>query len=1028
MTVIAKLNPENKSLKGTVVLLTDFYAGYQQQLTTPLQLHCAEAGYGFLVVAGAHITRDVFNQNKRRDRNAIFDVVKNFDAQGIILMAASVCQQLERSEIAEFIAQYSSIPVVCVGQQIDGATSLCLDNERGMSDCMDYLLSASENETFAFVGGVEGNSDSREREDVFRRSLLKAGKTIDENLIVHGDFILSKSYQVVLDLMKTQPDIDVIVCANDESAVGAIYALESLGLSVPEDVRVTGFDNCAETTRSKPTISSVTQPHDEIAASAVRLLLDSMENESAFVTYETIETEFIARESSLCASQLNARESFPDQEYAQRSQDLAKIIVARIQRADTPTSIPQEELMAALFEAGCGNSQPMEGSIDRHLDLQKLTVYDVCWWQNLAAAIETPGNHLPNTKITDLLQTCLITAVQRVHETVRQWRTRQEFEAKRVSQIYQTCLANISVATSIESLSNHLRLWLTDLDIERAYLVEYSEFTSAPSSSARIIVNHGNANAEPVGDNESFDTSEILPQSLQAQLKTGTLVAHSIASGGLQFGYLLIEPNQNPYAEFGAVVDGLGSAMLHMYQVNQMKLQTEDLKKVNARLSALANYDELTRLPNRAYFKENLLSALASAEQSRREVALAFIDLDGFKLVNDSLGHTAGDNLLKLVADRLTAVLGHKPLVSRLGGDEFTVIFEADSADENVAEQIKVASAEILGSLSRPFELYELNVNVSASVGVAIYPTDAQDMEALISKADAAMYHAKDSGKNCLRMYTPELDNAASWQLEQDQKIRSGLKNDEFFLVYQPKYCLADFTIVGAEALLRWNSSSSSAHYNSPGEFIPIAEKTGFITQLDEFVLHSACKALSNWKQQGLALPIAVNFSAVHIHKPEFVDMVADSIRYYGIDAGLLEIEITESAAMENVEQSVEQLTRLQKLGVSVSIDDFGTGYSSLNYLKRLPVNTLKIDQSFLQDVLSDSDLDGQDVAICKAIIALGRSMHYNVVAEGVEHEFQHQLLVELGCHQGQGYFFSRPLVHTEYTQLLRKDAPSIAI
>lgn len=1028
MTSASYQNSADQSLKGTIVLLTDFYSEYQRQVSDPLRHVIEQAGYGFIVVAGAYVTGKSFSGNTRKDRNAIFDVIKSFDAKGVILMTTSVCHQMEAAEMDAFIAEFRSIPLVCVGQEVSSTNSVSLDNNIGMNDCMDFLLQADDNQTFAFVAGVKSNTDSGNREDIFRRALLDSGRSVHEELVVHGDFIVSTSHRATLKMMENRRDVDVIVCANDESALGAIYALETLGLSVPDDVRVTGFDDSAETTRSRPTISSVSQPYYEIAIRAVELLLKSMENPSMSVISESIKTEFIARESTLCPSQENPRITIPEIEYAQRSHELAESVASRIKQPTTPMSIPHEELLSALFEAGCGNWQPMAKAISNHLNPQTLTVYDVNWWQNLAAAIETHGNQLPNSKILDILQTCLGSSVQQIKEVIRQWRIRQEFEAKRIAQIYQKFMADVSVATSEESVCEHLAEWMSNVGIPRGYLVVYSEITDQPSVTAHLTLNYCANRSTCVGEQSAFPTSELLPESLQSELNKGFLVAHSITAGGLQFGYFLFEPILLSNIEFDAVIDCLGNAMLHVYQVGQMKLRAEDLQQANERLSTLANYDELTKLPNRAYFKQNLQAALANADHNNLTVALAFIDLDGFKIINDSLGHTAGDDLLKIVADRLTAVLGHDATLSRLGGDEFTVILSAGTPDDDIVDKINVISTEILNSLASPYELSELAVNVSASVGVALYPTDAHDMESLISKADVAMYYAKESGKNCLRLYTPELDCASGRQLEQDHKMRAGLSNDEFYLVYQPKFRLSDYTIVGAEALLRWRSDSSSDQPNLPGEFIPIAERTGFITQLDEFVLSSACKALNQWKQQNIALPLAVNVSAVHIHKPEFVDMVADSIRTHGIDPGLLEIEITESAAMEDVEQSVEQLTKLQQLGVSISIDDFGTGYSSLNYLKRLPVNTLKIDQSFLRDVGSGTNPDEQGVAICKAIIALGKSMHYNVIAEGIEHKYQYDLLSELGCDQGQGYFFSRPVIERVYTELLLWGPDSIAM
>ena len=1022
----------SSALKGTIVLLTDFYGDYQKQLADPLRIRVNEAGYGLLVVAGAHVGAKSASGNARKSRNIVYETIKEYDATGIVVVVPSVCHELGSAETEHFIAGFVDIPLVCIGKSIPGKSCVLLDSRSGMKECMNHLLQAPENQVFCFLGGVRNNSDSVARENVFRQCVANADKPVDEELIIYGEFIAAKSYAAVVELLTRRRDIDVIVCANDESAQGAIYALEHMGLSVPDDVRVTGFDNHSIGTSSRPTISSVTQPQLEIAICATDTLLSVIETGKDSVSTKLITTQFIQRESTVCASQRSHRELISEEHYAQCCNELANSIYDMFSKSTSDTSIVKEALVRGLSQAAQGKSVEMDEFFKTRLKPSSMTRHDVFCWQNLAAIIEDFGTQLPDSNITDQLQACLFSHVRLIHETLRQWRVRQEFETTRLLQIYERFLTDVSAADSLHCLCEHLHRWFSNLGIERGFFAVYEEFGMQASSTARLACCHFSDRDLLPDNTQLFQTSDLLPATLQHHLRQGLLVLHSISADGLQFGHLLIDPSNIDSskidsgaivsARLDAVVDGLGNAMLHIHQVNGMKMHADALEKANERLSNLANFDDLTQLPNRSYFQQNLQSVLSNAQRTRGAAALAFIDLDGFKVINDSLGHSEGDCLLRIVAERLLDVMGRDALIARLGGDEFTIIFHSQTGSKFVLSEALSKISEVLVALSKPYRLSNQSVNVSGSVGVAIYPNNAQDMETLIRKADSAMYHAKSCGKNCMRMYTPDLDREISWQLEQDQKMRLGLANNEFFMVFQPKYSLAKNTVAGVEALIRWCPDNKPGNSRLPSTFIPIAEKSGFVLRLDEFAMDSACEALARWQRQGQAVPIAVNVSASHVHKSGFVDMVADCIARHRIDPRFLEIEITESAAMENVERSIRQLTRLQNLGVSVAIDDFGVGYSSLAYLKRLPIDTLKIDQSFLDYDESDSEILAQNSAIAKAIIDLGRSMRFTVIVEGIEVEFQRDLVFDLGAHQGQGYFFSEPLLEGDLLELMHSE------
>ena len=434
--------------------------------------------------------------------------------------------------------------------------------------------------------------------------------------------------------------------------------------------------------------------------------------------------------------------------------------------------------------------------------------------------------------------------------------------------------------------------------------------------------------------------------------------------------------------------------------------QTQD------RLSYLANFDGLTGLPNRMMFRERLTGAMARADTSRSQMALMFLDLDRFKVVNDSLGHEVGDRLLRHVAQTLLQCVrrpdpperesgAETVTVARLGGDEFTVIVEGLAGSDEAA----VVATRILKKLSEPFICDGSEIFVSASVGITLYPHDATDLDGLIRHADLAMYRAKELGRNTYHFFSDELNDQISERLSLEMNLRHALERDEFQLHYQPKASLSSGRVTGVEALLRWNCPGKGLV--PPDKFISVLEDTGLIVAVGTWVIRSACAQLAAWDQQGLApMKMAVNLSARQFQQADLPLVIAQALRDAGIASQRLELELTESLLMHDDRATLRMLSALKEMGVSIAIDDFGTGHSSLGYLKRFDVDTLKIDRTFVRDTPDDLE----DSAITTAVIALGHSLGLAVVAEGVENLAQAEFLRELGCDEIQGYLLSRPM------------------
>ncbi|HYD97004.1 MAG TPA: EAL domain-containing protein [Noviherbaspirillum sp.] len=421
-----------------------------------------------------------------------------------------------------------------------------------------------------------------------------------------------------------------------------------------------------------------------------------------------------------------------------------------------------------------------------------------------------------------------------------------------------------------------------------------------------------------------------------------------------------------------------------------------------------ATHDALTGLPNRNLLSDRLQQAMHQAQRDGSIVAVAFIDLDHFKFVNDSLGHQTGDELLKVVSARLTSCLRATDTVARQGGDEFVVVLGSQRSIEAVTDTVR----RLIALVAEPWSINGIELQVTCSAGISLYPADGQDARMLLRHADSAMYKAKELGRNHFEYFAAEMNLHATARLEMLHHLRHAIANNEFVLHYQPKVDLASGRVVGAEALIRWCSPARGLV--PPAAFIPLAEESGMIIAIGEWVLRTACAQNVAWQQCGYpAIPVSVNLSPRQLARADVVELVAAALRESGLAPHCLELEITESVVMRDVDQSLATLRKLKELGVKASIDDFGTGYSSLNYLKRFPVDTLKIDRSFVSDVATDQD----DAAIVKAVISLAHILNLRVVAEGVEAEEQRLFLLENGCDEVQGYLFGKPVPFDAFAQ-----------
>ena len=466
-------------------------------------------------------------------------------------------------------------------------------------------------------------------------------------------------------------------------------------------------------------------------------------------------------------------------------------------------------------------------------------------------------------------------------------------------------------------------------------------------------------------------------------------------------------------------LEAFGQNLLHDSSVNAIVVNYRDItqrKATEKQLEYQAYYDALTGLPNRLLFRDRVINAIAQAKRHRRGMAVMYLDLDHFKLVNDGLGHSVGDALLSEVATRLQGSIRASDTISRLGGDEFTILLN----DTNSSDGVFAVARKVLQSLARPFRVNGHELFVTGSIGISIYPSDGEDVETLLKCADSAMYRAKELGRNQAQLFTASMNERYVRRLEVEQSLHHALERKELDVYYQPIYEGDSGRVVAFEALLRWNEPAKGIV--EPVEFIHLAEETGLIVPIGDWVLHQACAQLREWRDAGLDhLDMGVNISAPQLQQPRFADLIAACLREFDLPPDSLTLEITESVAVQNMELTMQVLSELRRHGVGIAIDDFGTGQSSLMYLKQFPIDSIKIDRVFVRDIPAEKSA----AAIVSYIINLAHTLQLDVVAEGVETEEQATFLRENGCDRLQGFLFSPALPAREAYEFIQRKASS---
>lgn len=1007
----------------TIAVLTDAYVDYQRSIIDIATGIFAKAGYRTVCFAGGALNQPRKGQHNPAAGNEIYNLVEKCEIAGIVGFTGGLGRHVNLPTLTQFLHRFD-VPAVSIGVAIEGIPSIVAEDNQGMRDIMAHLLAHKDRQKIAFLRGIPADRYSLERETVFRVSLSQARRAIDENLFPAGNYDPYDAYNAIRKLLERHPDVDAIVAANDLMALSAARAASSLGLRIPEDVAITGFDDSQEATEHSPALTTVRKPIVETAEAGALQLLELIDCRSQGLPTKT--TDMVTKLSgklvircSTPAPKVSSTRSLTDGLRHRLLQSMAGL--------DEPPGVDMESLADALEEWINSGSFVRLATCIESIKKNCIVRSKAHWVRDLCRQIESLSEEILQSQNRSEDLTIIRGIVAPLCESMWTELLAQEFEGHRVSQARASLQIQLGACTRLEDMLGVLDDWIANVKPRRFYLVKYDQAVASIPTHARLI----RAAIDGLVTNYSttiFETENLLPKEALRNTKLSQLIFYPVYANDQHHGYILIEALGLEQHHINEISLSLGNAMRGQYLIESLELQASALKRSNNELDRLAYYDTLTDLPNRRFFEQHVNITCEQDPTAKSTFAIAFLDLDGFKMVNDTLGHERGDQLLKLVASRIQTcviqLVGKRGLVARLSGDEFTLF--VNKAD---AQEMESICNVLLETLCNTYALGDHSISVTASIGYAVYPEDADKTAPLLRSADTAMYEAKASGKNRHTRTSKNLIFKDAIALNLAQDLRIALDNDELTLFFQPRIDLETQSLQSVEALARWfkPSANNKQLKAKPAEFIPAAEKSGLVTRLDTQMLSKACRQARIWVDAGTPLTVSINVSVIQLQQTNFVETVLDTLERYRLDAGLLELEITESAMMTDIENNILKLKRLRSQGVQISIDDFGTGYSSLSYLMQLPITCLKVDRSFIKDISSNDGNASFNATLMRAIVTVAKSMNCAVVAEGVETDAQKQFAVEAGFDQGQGYYFAKPLSAQAISALLEEKVTDLA-
>jgi|HigsolmetaAR204D_1030405.scaffolds.fasta_scaffold00008_60 diguanylate cyclase (GGDEF)-like protein/PAS domain S-box-containing protein len=937
----------------------------------------------------------------------------------------------------EFLASIEAAgkPVVTIGyrERSIRCRSVVIDNRQAIKDAMSHLIENHGHRRIAFVGATE-HLDLIERFEGYKEALREHGIDYDEQLFFQTNSALRRGgVSAAAAMLERGIDFTAIVAATDLNAFGVIETLRKAGYRVPEDIAVIGFDDLPAATSFHPPLTSVYQPVEELARTGIDLLFRQLQGQAVPSDVVCVPTKFRARASCGCSYEKKEETTDELREKLERSEQIVRHLVeshnqlsmnwtnaARGKRFDFT------RMFRGISRWGCLALWEPESGDKRQLVVQQAfgAEGDPVPPAGMRVPIEQfpPVQWLPRIGENEFVRVQFIRSDEEdlgfiaLVGPIDKLVLVSEVDITRIScNVSVTALVRDQLFNQVQSIAEQLEIvsrttndGIWDWDVRKRRIT----WSNRAHDMFHSI-------GETVTDNPLSFLKLVHPEDREHVI--ASIKSHIRENKPLRFECRIQSMRQSRRLWVFIAGDSISDQAGRKIRIIGSITNITEKKQAEKEIMRLAYHDALTGLPNRRLFRETFIRSKAVADLQGCKLGIMLIDLDRFKIINDTLGHHIGDRLLSEVAGMIDSVMKSadpgpsgrsKGFVARLGGDEFIVLVTGVEDPS----QLQFIADQLILRFQQPFHVDELELYTTASIGMSVYPDDGPDIDTLTRCADIAMYKAKELGKNQCVMYSQSIHSLTYDRLSMENELRKALERSEFQLYYQPQYDLERNTVFGVEALIRWRSAERGVV--SPIEFIPLAEESGLIIPIGKWVLREACRQMKKWIDEGIRTSIvSVNISANQLMQNDFVDVVKSTLEETQLPPQSLCLEITESTALMNWNNSIDKLQQLRALGVHIALDDFGTGYSSLSMLKHLPITSVKIDRSFVRDMVVNTD----DKVIAAATISLVRRLGMVVIAEGVETEEQMRLLVEEGCHCIQGYMYSKPLTASECLDFLKR-------
>ncbi|MFC5598780.1 EAL domain-containing protein [Deinococcus cellulosilyticus] len=966
----------------SVAILLDFVYEYQRELLRGMQARLKSQGVRSVVFVGRELHP---TETHVQQANEVYRMLHPENHLGVLVVAASLGFRSTDSQLQAFYEGFN-LPVVTVSRKTPPHRVVQVDNRPGMVALMQHLLGDCGYRKFVFLRGTEGHEDARVREEVFCEMLQSHGVRPEEQVRLQGEFYGPRTEMELRKLLAQTRDFDTVVAANDEMALVALDTLKAHGLRVPEDVAVVGFDDAVGTAFVDPPLTTVRQPLFQQGWHAADLLMQQVQGS---VTPEILllDTEVVIREST-CMPEQPTEElgAFLTSSHA----PLLKMLHEAVAHSEQERFLRELDLHLQNFPSHDEEAQAM------HL----LELLEAEATRNLTA------EQLPQLRAV-LFQT------RRLLERRQFFRvSRTSFMPDRNTSQLQRLELNLISQTQWDSLKQDLAQYLRWSGIDGVSVVLHSQHAPHQDGPHRLFFStHPEATEGP-------SWHDLLPADHLLVLPLFVRSTH--------LGLLLVDSHQAQQMNVEHLQHLISSGLHHVQFTQQQRRYTLELEKhidqretevaqLSQQMEYLAIHDEVTGLPNKTLFHARLEQVIQRSQQEGQfDYAVLFLDLDRFKKINDTYGHRTGDVFLHALAERLQSSLRPYDLVARFGGDEFAVLLQGVPHLVGVQEVVIRLQRE----LSQPCWIGGQHIQTTVSVGMVRGDARYTHPEELLRDADIAMYEAKKLGGGQSRLFEVHMHEQVSDRTRLESDLREVLMQRGLGVHYQPILNLCTGRIDGFEALARWIHPQRG--FVSPAAFIPVAEESGWIIELDRQVLEAACRQVACWNRSWPEEPgisVSANLSTIQFSRADLLPAIKEILQNTGLPARLLHLEITESLLLQRDSIVLENIRMLQQLGICLHIDDFGTGYSSLGYLQEFQASTLKIDRSFIQRMLQDTKC----LELVRTIITMAHNLGMTVVAEGVEEKEQQEWLTEAGCEYLQGYLFSRPLPADQAEALLER-------